>query len=142
MIERRTFIAGLGSAATWPVVARAQQPLPVVGFLSLDPPRPNASYVVAFRQGLAAAGFVEGRTVAIEYRWANYQGARLAPLAAELVQRKVAVIVAIDSGMAGRGAGAEVGGAGDWIALQRDTRPVGCAVGGLIHAGAEGGRLQ
>ena len=98
MIERRTFIAGLGSAATWPVVARAQQPLPVVGFLSLDPPRPNASYVVAFRQGLAAAGFVEGRTVAIEYRWANYQGARLAPLAAELVQRKVAVIVAIDSG--------------------------------------------
>jgi putative tryptophan/tyrosine transport system substrate-binding protein len=54
--------------------------------------------VVAFRQGLAAAGFVEGRNVAIEYRWANNQGAQLASLAAELVQRKVAVIVAIDSG--------------------------------------------
>jgi putative ABC transport system substrate-binding protein len=51
-----------------------------------------------FRQGLAAAGFVEGRTVAIEYRWANNQGGRLAPLAAELVQRKVAVIVALDTG--------------------------------------------
>jgi putative ABC transport system substrate-binding protein len=98
-VKRRTFIVGLVSAAAWPVVARAQQPaLPVVGFLSLGPPSPNASYVVAFRQGLAAAGFVEGRTVAIEYRWANGRGGRLAPLAAELVQRKVAVIVALDSG--------------------------------------------
>jgi putative tryptophan/tyrosine transport system substrate-binding protein len=99
-MRRREFIAGLGSAtATWPLVARAQQPaLPVVGFLDLGSPRPDASYVAAFRQGLAAAGFVEGRTVAIEYRWANNQGARLATLAAELVQRQVAVIVALDSG--------------------------------------------
>jgi putative ABC transport system substrate-binding protein len=97
-MRRRTFIAGLGSAAAWPVVARAQQPaMPVVGFLDGRSPR-DAGYVAAFRQGLAAAGFVEGRTVAIEYRWANYQGARLAPLAAELVQRQVAVIVALDSG--------------------------------------------
>jgi len=88
-----------GTATAGPLTARAQQPaLPVVGFLDLGPPRPNASYVVAFRQGLAAAGFVEGRTVAIEYRWANNQGGRLGPLAAELVQRKVAVIVALDSG--------------------------------------------
>jgi putative ABC transport system substrate-binding protein len=95
-MRRRQFIAGLGSAAAWPLTVRAQQQrLPVVGFLSLGPP--NGSHVVAFRQGLAAAGFVEGRTVAIEYRWAR-QGARLAPLAAELVQRQVAVIVALDSG--------------------------------------------
>jgi len=98
-MQRREFIVGLGSAAAWPMVARAQQPaLPVVGFLAGGPPRPNASYLVAFRQGLAAAGFVDGRTVTIEYRWANNQGARLATLAAELVQRQVAVIVAIDSG--------------------------------------------
>jgi putative ABC transport system substrate-binding protein len=88
-----------GAAAAGPLAARAQQPaLPVVGFLDLGSPRPDASYVVAFRQGLAAAGFVEGQTVAIEYRWANNQGERLVPLATELVQRKVAVIVAIDSG--------------------------------------------
>jgi putative tryptophan/tyrosine transport system substrate-binding protein len=88
-----------GAAVAWPLAARAQQPaLPVVGFLDLRPPRPDASDVSAFRQGLAAAGFVEGRTVAIEYRWANNEGARLAPLAAELVQRHVAMIVALDSG--------------------------------------------
>jgi putative tryptophan/tyrosine transport system substrate-binding protein len=96
---RREFIAGLGSAVAWPLAARAQQTaMPVVGFLALGSPRPDASYVAAFRQGLAEAGFVEGRTVAIEYRWANNQGARLAPLAAELVQRRVAVIVALDTG--------------------------------------------
>jgi putative ABC transport system substrate-binding protein len=95
-MRRREFIAGLGSAAAWPLAARAQQPaLPVVGFLDLRSPRPDARDVSAFREGLAAAGFVEGRTVAIEYRWANNVGARLAPLAAELVQRRVAVIVAL-----------------------------------------------
>ena len=94
-MRRRGFITGLGSAAAWPVLARAQQPaLPVVGFLDLRSPRLDASDVVAFRQGLAAAGFVEGRTLTIEYRWANNQGWRLATLAAELVQRQVAVILA------------------------------------------------
>jgi putative tryptophan/tyrosine transport system substrate-binding protein len=93
-MNRREFIAGLGSAAAWPVVARAQQAaMPVVGFLALGSPRPDADYVVEFRQGLADAGFVEGRNVAIEYRWANNQP--LPPLAAELVQRQVAVIVAL-----------------------------------------------
>src|SRR6516165_2510473 len=95
MIKRRTFITGLGSAAAWPVLARAQQPaLPVVGFLDLRSPRLDASDVVAFRQGLAAAGFVEGRTLTIEYRWANNQGWRLATLAANLDQRQWALIVA------------------------------------------------
>jgi putative tryptophan/tyrosine transport system substrate-binding protein len=97
-MRRREFIAGL-VAAGWPVVGRAQQPaMPIVGFLDLRSPSLHAADVAAFRQGLAAAGFVEGQTVAIEYRWANNQWQRLAPLAAELVQRQVAVIVAIDSG--------------------------------------------
>jgi hypothetical protein len=72
--------------------------MPVVGFLDLRSPSLHVADVAAFRQGLAAAGFVEGQTVAIEYRWANNRWQRLAPLAAELVQRQVAVIVAIDSG--------------------------------------------
>jgi putative tryptophan/tyrosine transport system substrate-binding protein len=98
MIRRREFIAGLGGAVAWPLAARAQQPgVPVVGFLDLYPPRPNATYVVTFRQDLAEAGFVEGKTVEIEYREANYQASRLPALAEELVHRRVAVIVAIDS---------------------------------------------
>jgi putative ABC transport system substrate-binding protein len=84
---------------TWPFAARAQKAsMPVVGFLGLLPQKTNR--VATFRQSLAAAGFVEGRTVAIEYRWANNQYERLPALAAELVQRHVAVIVAIDSGPA------------------------------------------
>ena len=101
MILRRKFIAGLGGAAAWPLAARAQKAsMPVVGFLGLLSSSRNANLVAVFRQGLAAAGFVEGRTVAIEYRWANGEGWRLAPLARELVQRQVAVMVAIDSGPA------------------------------------------
>jgi putative tryptophan/tyrosine transport system substrate-binding protein len=97
-MRRREFIAGLGGAAAWPLAGRGQQQaMPVVGLLDLTSPRPNTRYVAEFHQGLAEAGFVEGRTVAIEYRWANNQWRRLAPLAAELVQRQVAVIVAIDS---------------------------------------------
>jgi putative tryptophan/tyrosine transport system substrate-binding protein len=93
-MRRREFIAGLSAATTWSLAARTQQlDLPVVGFLDLGSPRPDARYMAAFRQGLAEAGFVAGRTVSIEYRWANNQEQRLAPLAAELVQRQVAVIV-------------------------------------------------
>jgi putative ABC transport system substrate-binding protein len=102
-LRRREFIAGLGGAAAWPLAASAQQrAMPVVGYLGLFPQSfpQSVEFVAAFRQGLAAAGFVEGRTVAIEYRWANYQPERLPALAAELVQRQVAVIVAIDSGPA------------------------------------------
>ena len=69
----------------------------MIGFLSWDFPRPNAEYVVAFRQGLADAGYVEGQNVAIEYRWANSQGAALKPLAEELVHRPVDVIFAVAS---------------------------------------------
>jgi putative tryptophan/tyrosine transport system substrate-binding protein len=94
-MRRREFIAGMGSTAAWPLVAQAQRPpVPVIGFLSGGFPRRNADYVVAFRQGLADAGYVEGRNVAIEYRWANGQRGALWPLAEELAQRPVDAIFA------------------------------------------------
>jgi putative tryptophan/tyrosine transport system substrate-binding protein len=94
-MRRREFIAGLGSGAAWPLAAQAQRPtVPVIGFLSGGFPNPNADYAVAFRQGLADAGYVEGRNVAIEYRWATGQGRALRPLAEELAHRPVDAIFA------------------------------------------------
>jgi putative ABC transport system substrate-binding protein len=95
-MRRREFIAGLGSAAAWPVVARAQQSgMPVIGYLgaqSADDEHKNR--ISPFLQGLKDAGYVEGRNVAIEYRYAENQYDRLPALAADLVRRRVAVIVA------------------------------------------------
>jgi putative ABC transport system substrate-binding protein len=93
-MRRRQFITLLGAAAAWPLTARAQQgALPVVGFLSTSSPELNKHFVSAFQQGLAGAGFVEGRNTTIEYRWAHSDYSRLPELATDLVRRRVAVIV-------------------------------------------------
>ena len=98
-MKRREFIAGLGSAAAWPAVARAQQAaMPVIGYLGAQSADDEyKDRIVPFLQGLKDAGYVEGPNVAIEYRWANSQGAALKPLAEELVRRPVDVIFAVAS---------------------------------------------
>jgi putative ABC transport system substrate-binding protein len=92
-MRRREFIAGLGSVAAWPVVARAQRPTtPLIGYLSPGSPEQSPN-LAAFRTGLSEMGYAEGRNVTIEYRWTQGDLSRLPELAADLVRRQVAVLV-------------------------------------------------
>jgi putative ABC transport system substrate-binding protein len=84
-LRRREFIAGLGGTAAWPLAARAQQPVPVIGYLS--PSRPGIYAPPEFLEGLGKVGFVEGRNVVIEYHWANGDYGLFPALAADLVHR-------------------------------------------------------
>jgi putative ABC transport system substrate-binding protein len=93
-MQRRAFLGLLGGAAVWPLAASAEQALPTIGFLSSGSPRPFANFVDAFKRGLADHGYVEGRNVRIDYRWAEGDYRALEKLAAELVQNGVALIAA------------------------------------------------
>src|SRR5436190_2027636 len=94
-MRRRQFITLLGGAtATWPVVARAQQPVPIIGFLHTASPATAAGELVTFRQGLSEMGWIDGKNVALEFAWAEGNFDRLPALAADLVRRQPSIIFA------------------------------------------------
>ena len=97
-MRRRDFIGLIGLAAAWPLIAHAQQQaMPVIGFLHLTSPETNRENLATFRRGLADTGYIEGKNVTIEYRWAQGQNDHLPTLAADLVRRQVSVIVVLES---------------------------------------------
>jgi putative ABC transport system substrate-binding protein len=151
MIRRRDFITLLGGAAAWPLAVRAQQAvIPVVGFLSGRSPADSVAEIGGFHRGLAETGFIEGKNVAIEFRWADGHYDRLPALASELVGERVAVIAAVGggaSGLAARAATASVpivfASGGDAVKIGLVTslnRPGGNVTGVNIIFGALGAK--
>jgi putative tryptophan/tyrosine transport system substrate-binding protein len=134
-MRRRDFITVVSSVAVWPLVAYAQQPaMPVVGFLSSRSPDESKHVLAAFHEGLREAGFVEGKNIAVEYRWALGEYAKLSALAADLVKRKVTVIAAVGGDVSARaaeqatstipivfGAGSDVSEPCGFLSLQRGS---------------------
>jgi putative tryptophan/tyrosine transport system substrate-binding protein len=97
-MNRRQFITLIGGAAAWPRAARAQQPaMPTVGILQVGPPGSLPQFVAPLRKGLSEMGYVEGRNLALEYRYAQNQLEKLPGLAADLIRRRVAVLVTLGS---------------------------------------------
>jgi ABC-type uncharacterized transport system, periplasmic component len=153
-MRRRIFIQGIAVSAAWPLAARAQQrAMPVVGFLNPASLESRRDLVAAFHQGLAESGYVEGRNLAIEYRWAEGRNDRLPVMAADLVQRRVAVIVAVDGTAAALAAKAATSTVPIvfWWALTRSSlawsrasgRPGGNMTGvGALAVGTVAKRLQ
>ncbi len=139
-MRRREFIAGIGRAAAWPTVARAQHAaLPVIGFMAGNSPEAAEELVAGFRKGLGERGYVEGGNVKIEYRFAHNDFSRYPELASDLVRRRVAVIAIAASGPAAQAARAATttipivfGTAGDPIQeglVESLSRPGGNATG-------------
>ena len=98
-MRRRDFITLLGGATAWPLVARAQLPMPVVGWVSVGSPDASAPFVAGFQKGLSQTGYVEGQNVTVEYRWAHNQFDRMPAILADVVGHRVNVLVTSQAGL-------------------------------------------